>query len=149
MIPKKAVRRMIDAILHPFGFRLMRESLLLGWQKNRGRIEYSYNKVKLPEGADDYLSQNNEKLVQLTRLYASLDTAVVTPSVWTSKHLRPIDLKYFRGDNPYVWQFKDYNSETAYVITAYYIKTIDTLNLLEKLKRMTNLGSILSRLVIK
>lgn len=140
MILKKAVSRMIDAILHPLGFRLMHESLLLSWQKSR-RIEYSYNNVKLPEGADDYLSQNNERLVQLTRLYASLDTAVVTPSVWTSKHLRPIDLKYFRGDNPYVWQFRDYKSETAYVITAYYVKTIDTLNLLGKLKEDDEFGS--------
>lgn len=136
---KGTIRRIANKILEPLGVRLIREALLTEWQKAE-RIDFNYNNVKLPNGAEEYLSPNNERLVKLTELYSQQDTEVITPSRWNNKHLRPIDLKYFRGDNPYVWQFKDHNFESAYAITTYYLKNIDTLNLLEKLKEDGEFG---------
>ncbi|MFC1981130.1 putative sugar O-methyltransferase [Chloroflexota bacterium] len=135
MILRVATRRVVDIILSRFGFRLIRKSVLIDWQKR-----WWGHKVELPKGAEEYLTQDNDRLVELTGLYASMDTSVTTPSVWTSEHLGPSDLKYFRSDNPYVWQFQDHNFEPAYVLTTYYVKTIDTLGLLEKLKEDDEFG---------
>jgi putative sugar O-methyltransferase len=136
---RMAFYKRVNVILQYFGFSLIRANQLTDRQKS-GWAMYSHNAVKLPEGADDYLRHNNKRLVELTSLYSSLDSAVITPSLWTKNRTQDIDLKYFRGDNPYIYQFKDGNFETAYAITTYYIKAMDSLNLLEKLKEDSEFG---------
>ncbi len=139
MVFKRLIGKIINKILDPFGYRISKKHIL----HNRVEIEVidqSYNEVTLPKGANDYLNQNNKRLLELKRLYTLMDPAVMTPSVWTNEHLQPINMKYFRGDNAYVWQYQDHNFEPAYAITTYYIKSIDTLNLLEKLKEDDEFG---------
>jgi hypothetical protein len=49
-----------------------------------------------------------------------------------------INLKYFRGDNAYVWQCRGIKHEDlielTYLLTAYYVQKIDAKNLLTQLK---------------
>ena len=139
MVLLRAMKRLIDAVLHPFGFKLVRENTLTDRQKSEW-IGYSHTAGKLPEGAEKYLNWNNERLGELTRLYASMDAAVITPALWTGKHVQNIDLRYFRGDNPYIWQLKEGNFESAHAVTTYYIKTMDNLDLLNKLQEDDEFG---------
>jgi SAM-dependent methyltransferase len=129
---KSIIGKKINVVLRPLGVKIVSQKV-----KN---TEYSYNKVKLPEGAEDYLNQNNERLLELTKLYKKVDAAVITPSVWNNNHLKSVDLRYFRGDNPFVWQFKDGNFEPSYTISTYYILSIDSLNLLDKLNEDAEFG---------
>jgi putative sugar O-methyltransferase len=44
------------------------------------------------------------------------------------------NLRYFRGDNRYVFQLSDDNAETNYLLTAFYLKSIDALGLFHRLQ---------------
>jgi len=88
----------------------------------------------LPEGAAAYLRPDNPRLLELKRAYAALDPRVTTPLLWRRGHVTPYDLRYFRGDNAYVWQARDGAGEPNYALTAYYVKSIDVLGLLEQLE---------------
>jgi len=88
----------------------------------------------LPEGAEAYLSESNPRLLELERRYAAFDKRVTTPLVWRQGYVTPNDLCYFRGDNAYIWQVRDGAAETNYALTAYYVKSIDSLGLLGRLE---------------
>jgi hypothetical protein len=93
----------------------------------------SFSPGPLPEGAEDYLTPDNPRLAGLRSRYRALDCPAVHHSLWTDERTALINLKYFRGNNPYVYQFEDQNTEVSYHLTAYYLKSIDTLNLLGRL----------------
>ena len=136
---KRKIGRVINQILKPSGYRLIHESALPDVLKG-GSIGYSYNKVELPKGAREYLNQNNNRLIELKRLYASEDKAVITPSIWNEQRVKDVVLQYFRGDNPYIYQYLDSNHPSTYALTTNYIKSIDTLHLLDKLKEDNEFG---------
>jgi SAM-dependent methyltransferase len=77
------------------------------------------------------LSATSPELQSLRQRYAALQDIVGTSTVWLPGFITPEDLLYFRGDNCYVWQFQDNNTPEKYVLTYYYLKTIDTLGLLD------------------
>jgi SAM-dependent methyltransferase len=79
------------------------------------------------------LSATSPELQALHQRYAELRDIVGTSTVWLLGFITPEDLLYFRGDNCYVWQFQDNNTPEKYVLTYYYLKTIDTLGLLDVL----------------
>ena len=87
----------------------------------------------LPEHAAAYLRADNPRLLELERAYAAFDARVTTPLLWRPGHVTAFDTRYFRGDNAYVWQVRDGASEANYALTAYYVKSIDALGLLERL----------------
>jgi hypothetical protein len=88
----------------------------------------------LPGGAEDYLRPDHPRLLELERAYAAFEPRVTTPLVWKRGHVSRYDLRYFRGDNAYVWQVRDGARELNYALTAYYVKTIDALGLLDRLQ---------------
>ncbi|MDE2216933.1 MAG: putative sugar O-methyltransferase [Planctomycetota bacterium] len=70
----------------------------------------------------------------LQERYASLSIPPIDHSEWTSSYVNSnIDLRFFRGDNAYVYQYRDGNREVNYVVTYYYLQKIDELRLLQKL----------------
>src|SRR5688572_348181 len=77
----------------------------------------------LPEGAAAYLREDNPRLLELERAYAAFDPRVTTPLLWRRGHVTAYDLRYSRGDNPYVWQVRDGMREANYALTAYYVKS--------------------------
>jgi SAM-dependent methyltransferase len=79
------------------------------------------------------LSATNPELQALRQRYAVLQDVVGTSTVWLPGFVTQEDLLYFRGDNCYVWQFQDFNTPEKYVLTYFYLKTIDTLGLLDVL----------------
>jgi hypothetical protein len=67
---------------------------------------------------------------------------VMIPLVWTDDFVTADDIKYFRGDNGWVWQLKGHNmSIVNYILTTYYIQSIDNLGLLEILKEDGRFGA--------
>jgi hypothetical protein len=88
----------------------------------------------LPLEAEQYLHTDNPRLVELRRRYRTIRGSALAPSLWTNSYVeQEIDLRRFRGDNAYVWQFRDDNSFLTYILTTYYVQRIDRLGLLEKL----------------
>jgi hypothetical protein len=77
------------------------------------------------------LDETSPQLQSLRERYAGLGDIVGTSTVWIPGFVRPEDLLYFRGDNCYVWQNQDNNTPEKYVLTYLYLKTIDTLGLLD------------------
>jgi FkbM family methyltransferase len=62
------------------------------------------DRVPLPSGAADYLSDGNPRLRELRQRYASLDLPAVQHHLWSAGRIADnVDLRYFRGDNLYVW----------------------------------------------
>jgi hypothetical protein len=89
----------------------------------------SFSPGMLPPGAEDYLKPDNPFLAELRSRYRGLNSPAVCHSLWTDAHRSLIDLRYFRGDNSFMWQYQDQNAEVNYFLTASYLKSIDTLNL--------------------
>jgi hypothetical protein len=79
------------------------------------------------------LRATNPELQALHQRYAGTSDLVGTSPIWRPGHVRPEDLLYFRGDNCYVWQFQANNTPEKYALTYLYLKTIDTLGLLDVL----------------
>lgn len=79
------------------------------------------------------LTTTNPQLQALRQRYAGLHDIIGAPPVWRPGHVGAEDLLYFRGDNGYVWQFQDHNRSLNYLLTYFYVKSIDTLDLLDVL----------------
>jgi hypothetical protein len=86
------------------------------------------------------LCATNPELQTLRHRYAGLSDVVGTSPIWRRGHVTPDDLLYFRGDNCYVWQFRENNTPEKYVLTYLYLKTIDTLGLLDVLTEDADYG---------
>jgi len=96
---------------------------------------------EIPAEALVYLQKDNERLLELKRRYAALDIEALRPSIWDEGHTaEQLEMAYFRGDNAFVWQKRDNNLETNYLLAAYYYQSIDKLNLLETLKEDDHFG---------
>ena len=79
------------------------------------------------------LRATNSGLQALRQRYAGLQDTIGPPLVWRPGHVAAEDLLYFRGDNGYVWQFQDNNTPEKYLLTYLYLKSMDTLGLLNVL----------------
>jgi len=138
---KATIRNTLNTTLKKYGYEIIESSQLYEWQKNPC-LKPSYSQSDLPEEASDYLQINNPKLQDLQTRYDSFDRQVTAPLVWTDSHVKPEDILYFRGDNAYVWQLRGANMNImSYALTAYYVKSIDRLGLLEKLEEDNLFGN--------
>jgi hypothetical protein len=96
----------------------------------------------LSDEASRYLKPDNSKLIDLQQRYDLFDADVTTPFVWTSEHVHEEDIAHFRGDNAWVWQVRGKNTNIlAYALSFYYVKSMDTLGLLDKLTEDESFGS--------
>lgn len=122
--------RKINALLALFDLQIVRKSVLYGWQT--GEVATPQD-LSLPDGAQEYLQVNNPRLQELRQRYSHFQAQASIPIVWTDEYVQSYGLQSFRGDNCYVWQTRDPNcAEINYCLTAYYVKAIDKLGLLEK-----------------
>lgn len=117
--------RAANRVLRGFGYQVIASA--------RRSDDGAAARSPLPEDAAAYLRADNPRLLELERGYAEFDGRVTTPLLWRPGHVTAFDLRYFRGDNAYVWQIRDGASEVNYALTAYYVKSIDALGLLERL----------------
>ncbi|MDQ3803505.1 MAG: putative sugar O-methyltransferase [Acidobacteriota bacterium] len=133
MSVKHAALNVVNSALRPLDLRIARSSQL-DRLCGRQTTAPSFNESLLPEGAPEYLRPDNPRLVELQRRYKALGHPAAASSQWSDAFVSTdIDLRYFRGDNAYVYQFRGSNTELHFILTAYYTKTIDALGLLDRL----------------
>ncbi|HVT37242.1 MAG TPA: putative sugar O-methyltransferase [Nevskiaceae bacterium] len=62
----------------------------------------------LPAGASEALRPDHPHLLDLRQRYRDCGAPMVPRAMWAPDYLkRELDLVHFRGDNPYVWQFRN------------------------------------------
>ena len=100
--------------------------------------------VELPAGAEETLRGDNPKLVELQQAYDALDIAATSHTQWRSGWLgRNLSLAWFRGDNAYVWQFRQLRSaaEARMYLTLLDVESRDGLGLLKTLEEDGRFGA--------
>lgn len=75
--------------------------------------------------SSDYLQFDNQRLIELIDRYQAIDDDVTVPVVWREGIIDKDALRYFRGENAYVWQNRSGNSEINYALTLYYLLAND------------------------
>lgn len=98
----------------------------------------SYDKHSpVPESAYEVLRLDNPRLQELRQAYRALNLPVCRHTIWDERELaKELTLPWFRGDNAYVWQFRQVRSEIRlkqYLVLKY-VEERDDLKLLEKLQ---------------
>jgi hypothetical protein len=128
-------------MLARYGFDLVPRMNIYDWQIKRFQMEPS--EIYLPEGAQSYLSPTNPVLESYARRYANSEYPVNNVLLWTEDRVSSEDILYFRGHNAYVYQ-EGYNNRNifGYLLAYYYLKSIDHLDLLGKLKEDNAFGAI-------
>jgi SAM-dependent methyltransferase len=117
--------RVVNAVLARFDLAIIRPS------KQPEEASPSFVPASLPDGADAHLRPDHPRIAELEERYRGHPAATV--SLWSGDYIRDqIDLRYFRGDNPFVWQ-RRITSEPQYGLTTYYLQRHDRLGLLDLL----------------
>jgi len=99
-----------------------------------GRLEHSYRNTPLPGSATDVLRGDHPRLLDLKARYRDIDLPMVDHSRWQAEFVASdIELRYFRGDNAYVFQYRDFNTDSDFLLSAYYLKSIDRMGLFSRL----------------
>lgn len=90
----------------------------------------------MPPGARNYLSTESPRLQELRASHARSRLPVMTPSLWSDEHLQDTDLRYFRGESPYVWNYREWPRAMVlkYFIWTEYVASRDDRGLLERLE---------------
>lgn len=89
----------------------------------------------LPAALAGVLDDDNPDLVRLRARYGRLSSPFRPGRFWRrSRRLRDLDLRYFRGDNAYVWQVRHLGDDARlkFYLLAQYIRGLDTSKLLER-----------------
>jgi hypothetical protein len=100
--------------------------------------------VPLPAGAAETLAHDNPKLVELGCAYDALDIPAAAHTQWRSGWLgRNLSLAWFRGDNAYVWQFRQLRSaaEVRMYLNLLDVESRDRLGLLNTLEEDGRFGA--------
>lgn len=115
------------------GYRLKR----LSDEEKRYLLTSHDTTLPLPDGARLTLRGDNQLLVNLRRRYQALDLPAARRSLWSDKQLsRDLDLPWFRGDNVYVWQYRQLHSDARLkqYLSLLYVQSMDKLGLLSRLE---------------
>lgn len=121
---QESVRRMVWKL----GYNIRRLSA-----EDKHYFGSSYNTATpLPDSAAE-LRLDSPVLQELRQHYAQLDYPVCKHTLWDQKKLsKELTLPWFRGDNAYVWQFRQVKSELRmkqYIMLSY-VESCDKLKLL-------------------
>lgn len=90
----------------------------------------------VPADAVAYLRRDNPRLLELRQAYEALDWPVLVKSRWaTAMDATWFDLRYFRGESPYVWHYRESHRITRfkYFVLLEYHRANDANSLLERL----------------
>lgn len=77
-------------------------------EETKRYVSVTHNdEVPLPAGAEEYLRGDNPKLLELEAAYDALDIPAAVATQWQTGWLKKnLSMAWFRGDNAYVWQFR-------------------------------------------
>jgi hypothetical protein len=138
-------RTAVNQLVAPLGLSVISQDQLRGMRQRLERLAYTRKpdmaEGLLPEGAADYLHAGNPRLEGLRSRYAAFRCPANEHSLWESAHRAKIDLQYFRGENPYIYQIRDDNTELHYLLTAFYLESIDVLGLFQRFEEDGQFGA--------
>jgi hypothetical protein len=135
---RSLARTTVNRLVAPLGLSVISHDQLRGMRERLERLTATRgangSPEALPEGAAEYLTTENPRLAALRSRYQNFHSPAGDPSLWKEDHRAQIDLPYFRGDNPYIFQVRDDNKDIHYLLTYCYLKSIDGLGLFERLQ---------------
>lgn len=146
MINKSAVNRLMLLARSAFRRSFARFGFSVRRLSPQERLYFfsSYDEGSpLPASAHDILRLNNHRLQELRAAYRALNLPVCRHTIWDEKRLRKeLSLPWFRGDNAYVWQFRQVRSEIRLkqYLALKYVEERDQLGLLSKLDEDGSFG---------
>jgi SAM-dependent methyltransferase len=128
---RRNMLRVVNTLLNPLGVELCGRGELA---RLRALISPPQAQHSLPPSAAEYLRPDNPRLRELEQRYRKLPAEVIDHTLWSGEYAeREVDLQRFRGDNAFVYQLRDNNSEANHILTADYLAEIDRLNLFGRL----------------
>ena len=145
---KTYLRKALNSAVERHGYEVVESRQLYEWQKDP-KTQPSRKRSQPPKGAAEYLRPDNPRLQDLQVRYGAFNNQVTSPLVWTDTAVSPDDICYFRGDNAYVWQLRGSGMNMnimGYVLTAYYVKSIDKFGLLDSLAEDDSFGIVTFRI---
>ncbi len=119
------------ALLERLGYRIER----LTPDDLRYRRGGHDDSTPLPPGAEAELRPDNPRLRELKARYAEVDSPVCAHTLWSVEmDDATLDLRWFRGDNAYVWQYRSVREQARfkYYLYTQYLAALDTRGLLGK-----------------
>ncbi len=126
-------RTLAQKFLRRYDYSIVPNALLYDWQRPITRGTPGVTPVTAAH-TDTYLSRDNPRLRELETAAAQVEGPVTTPAVWTTEHVRAIDLQSFRADDAYLWQRRGRDTNPiSFALAYYYLKTTDRLGLFERL----------------
>lgn len=135
---RSRVRRAVDRATGTLGYRLERVDRWSSKPTLDAALDVNLHGSGWQPQADvaEYLRSDNPRLLQLRRDYDELDWAVRDHSRWEGENVRSfLNLSYFRGDNIYIWHYRDGTARTEllYYVFLRYILDEGGDDLLERL----------------
>lgn len=122
---KAAARDLLQSVVQRYGYTVAHVDALYSWQRPTA------GPPPLRGRSDPSLREDHPRLRALAERYAAFDPTARGSDLWTADHVVGDRLRYFRGDDAYVWQQSGPNmNEFGYVLTTYYVRTIDALGLM-------------------
>lgn len=138
---KRANPRLVTtAVARRARIRLARAGIVVSRldEDMRRAVNLTHNDaVPLPAGAEDHLRADNPQLQELQAAYDALDIPAAVHTQWDTGWLdKNLSMAWFRGDNAYVWQFRQLGQ--AATIRMYLamldVESRDDLGLFDKLR---------------
>lgn len=129
---RQVARRGVKRVLANRGYRLQR----VAENGDSWTTKFYDDATPTPPGAAEYLKPDNPRLIELRAAYEALEWPVRDRALWRDEGLSWIDLEHFRGDNPYVWHYRDAEqrtSELKYFVFLSYVLERDPNSLVSKL----------------
>jgi hypothetical protein len=134
------VLRGLRRLLKLKGYEILHQDGVYEWQRmsEGGDVHHP---SPLPQDAAEILDRSNPQLKSLEQRYSRFEK-VTTPLIWHDGYIRDDQIRYFRGDNGYVWQLRGRNmNPLGYALTTYYVLALDKLRLLDRLKEDDAFGN--------
>lgn len=136
MATPRILKQLADAALAQKGYERIPSRLVYPWQRTPVDLP-SHSGAPLPPGAEEVLRSDHPRLLELERAYRVLPSPLSAEPIWNEELLAAADLRYFRGDNPYVFQLRGRNLNPLGYAVSYYcarrVPEIDRLGLLDRL----------------
>lgn len=127
----------MNRCLEPLGVQVVRSSTLADLRSQAHHLTAVLSRTHRDARESVTDSRNDstapERLAELHDAVEASHGPLVATSQWDDAYIgAEIDLENFRADGGFVWQHRDGNLAIHHVLTDLYLRTIDTLGLLER-----------------
>lgn len=123
--PKQLLKRLVREMLQRRGYSIERIIRPSG-----GDFDAT---TPLPADAGEELRPDHPKLLELIRRYQAFQSPVCSHSLWkaAAEQSRADDLRYFRGDNGYMWLYRSHRDvRRRFYVFAQHVRSLDRLGLM-------------------